>query len=224
MKTRHRAACYGDEQEGEKSAGKDRAGAVDEARDSGHFQRRHDKQDAQSQSADRADFEKRRQIVARREQEPHWKDRGDKAITDQHDRQHLAGIVEIWGDGRAFCDAPSVDQSGHQQHKADDAHLADFSRTDEPQIETHKDRDGNCSHHRKGTPRTAGQCLDDHEREHGENDDHDQKDADESDAASGRAHFRTNNFTKRAAVASCREEKNKRILNRSSKYHAGQDP
>ncbi len=87
MKSRHRPASDGDEQEGEESARPDRAIAIHELRHGMHFERwRHD-DDADGKRGDGADLEKGRQIIARCQQQPHRQHRCHCAIADQDPAQ-----------------------------------------------------------------------------------------------------------------------------------------
>ena len=55
---------------------------------------------------DGADLEEGREVVARRQQQPHRQDRGDEAVADQHPGQRLAGEGEQRRPGRALRAPP----------------------------------------------------------------------------------------------------------------------
>ena len=76
-----------DEAEREDRAPEHRPGAVDEAGQRRHVDRRLDQQDARGQRQDRADLDEGRQVVARREQQPDRQRRGGIAVHDDGDRQ-----------------------------------------------------------------------------------------------------------------------------------------
>src|SRR5260370_15847026 len=70
MESADRAARNGNEAKGKNLSGKDRAGAIDEARERRHQDLWPDKQDARGQSKNGAGLDERTEVVARREQQP----------------------------------------------------------------------------------------------------------------------------------------------------------
>ena len=78
--------------------------------------------------------------------------------------------------------------------------------------------------HREGAPRAARQRLDHDQRQHGEQDDHDQQHAEQRDAAGDRAHLGADHVAERAAVAPRREEQDDHVLHRAGEDDAGEDP
>ena len=73
---------------GKTLAGEDRPGAVGELRQRRHLQRRQHDEDAERERDDDADLHERRQVVARREQQPHRQHRRGEAV--DHDRRSRA--------------------------------------------------------------------------------------------------------------------------------------
>ena len=84
MEARYRTAGNGDEQEREQAAFPDRAGAVGELGQRGHFQLGHGDQDADGQRNDSADLEEGRQIVTRCQYQPYRQNRRNKAVANEH--------------------------------------------------------------------------------------------------------------------------------------------
>ena len=78
VKAGDRAAGDGDEAERENFAGEDGAGAVDEARERGHLQRRAHEQDADGERAIDAELHESAEIIARSEQQPDRQRAGEK--------------------------------------------------------------------------------------------------------------------------------------------------
>ena len=84
MEAGQRAAGDGDEQEREQGARERGAVALDrEGRDGGHLQRGLRDQDADGEQHDGADLHERRQVVARRQQQPHRQHRGGETVGDR---------------------------------------------------------------------------------------------------------------------------------------------
>ena len=67
-------------QEREHRAGEYRAGTVDEFGDCRHFHFWHGENDTHRQTDNHADFQEGREVVARRQQQPHRQHRGNKAV------------------------------------------------------------------------------------------------------------------------------------------------
>ena len=149
----------------------------------GHFEGRPDQDDADREQQDRADLEEGRQIVARREQEPHRQHRGDEAVADDEKGKLRPGEGERGGQRRRLGDRLAVDEPDEQQRGADGGHLADSPRSDEAAVEAHEERDRNGAGDREGPPRAAFQRIHHDEGEHRQEDHADQDDADSDHAA-----------------------------------------
>ncbi len=224
VKARHRAAGDGDEQEGKQTAGEHRPRAVDEAADRRHFQIRPDDENADGQRGDRADLEEGREIVARRQQQPHRQHRGDEAIGDQHEGQRLALEGEQRRQSLALRDIAPQREAGDQQHEADQRHLEDTAGAQIAPIDTHENRDRQCRENGEGAPGTVGQRLDDDEAEHGEQNDHDRENAEHRDEPRDFAHLGFDEIAERAAVAARRNEQDEHVLHRAGEDDADHQP
>src|SRR5947208_145384 len=115
MPSGNRSARNRDEQEREHAAGPNRPGAVDELGHSRHLQIRTNDDDADSQERDGANLEKRRQIIARCQQQPYWEHGGDEAISDDDERERLAFEIEVRGERRGLGSGASVGQRGEER-------------------------------------------------------------------------------------------------------------
>ena len=224
MPSGHRSAGDGDEQEREHAARPNRPGAVDEFGHRRHLQVGTHDDDADGEQRDGADLEEGREIIARREQQPHRQHRGDEAVGDDDEGERLAFEVEIGGERRRLGHRPSIDQRRQQEHAADERHFADVPRPDELIVDAHQQRDRDGAEHRERAPRAADQRLDDDEREHRKHDDADQEDADAGDRARDRAHLGVDDVAERTAVAPRREKQHRHVLDRAGKHRAGENP
>ena len=224
MKARHRPAGDGDEQEGKEAAGEHRPRAVDEPADRRHFQIGPDDENADRQRGDRADLEEGRQIVARRQQQPHRQHRGDEAIGDQHEGQRLALEGEQRRQSLALRDIAPQREAGDQQHEADQRHLEDAAGAQIAAVDAHQYRDRQGREDGEGAPWAVGQRLDDNEAEHREQNDHDRENAEHSDEPGGFAHFGFDQIAERAAVAAGRDEQDQHVLHRAGEDDADHQP
>ena len=73
-------------------------------------------------------------------------------------------------------------------------------------------------------PRAARQRLDDDEREHRQDDDHDREHADEREGAGDGAELHLDHLAERLAVAPHRDEEDHEVLDRAGDDHAREDP
>ncbi len=224
VEARHRAAGDGDEQEREQLARECRAGAVDELRHRRHLQVGTHDQDAERQAGDHPDLEEGRQVIARRQQQPHRRDRGDKAVRHQDQRQRGARIGEHRRQGRRMRHRLAADDRRHQQDEADHRHFGDLAGTQEAAIKAHQHRDRDGRKDGEGAPRAAGQRLDHHQRQHREQDDHNHQHADQRDGAGDQPHFAADHVAQRPRVAAGGEIEDQEVLHRPGEHHAGQQP
>ena len=91
VKTGNRAARDRDADEGKHRPGEDKPAAVDEFCNGGHLQRRIDQHDRDREHRHRAKFQKRAEIIARREQHPDGQNRRGESI--DHDRPREPFLV-----------------------------------------------------------------------------------------------------------------------------------
>ena len=128
-----------------------------------------------------------RQVVARREQQPHRQHRGDEAVGDQAPGQRRRAEGE-----RARPSAESLRPS-RRRHREQQQHDADEPRPPSPcpgriaQVDAHEQRDRDGRRDREDAPRAVGQRIDHDQRQHREQDDHDGEDADQRRRAADRA-------------------------------------
>jgi hypothetical protein len=224
VEARHRAARDRDEEKREQVARPDGAGAVDELRERRHLQLGRNDQNADRKAENRADLEERREIVARREQEPHRQHRRDEAVADQDPGELRAGEREHRRERRGFADVLAVHDREHQAEEADDRHLADLARTDVARVHAHEDRDRYRRGDGERAPRRAGQRLHDDQREHRENDHHDEERAEQRDHAGHEAELHLDQVAQRTAVAARRDEKHDEVLHRAREHDARENP
>ena len=224
METRYRTAGNGDEQEREQAAFPDRAGAIGELGQRGHFQLGHGDQNADCQGNDGADFQEGRQVVTGCQYQPHRQHCRNKAITDQHPGDLRTGKGEHRRPLRARRNlAPQPDGTEQQQH-ADNGDFTDAARADVAHVNAHKHRDRDGCHHRKHAPRAFGQGLDHDQRQHREDDDHDQEAAEQRDGPWNAAHLFAHHIPQGTAVTTGGQEQDHEVLHRTGQHHPGNQP
>ncbi|MNQ82962.1 hypothetical protein D3C85_980310 [compost metagenome] len=218
------AAGDGDEQEGEQGALPHRPGAVDELGQRRHLQLRHGDQDTDGQGDDGADLEEGRQVVTRCQDQPHRQHRGDEAVADQHPGDLHAGEGEGRAPDRIGGDQATCPDGGQQQRHAHHRDFADAPRADIAHVDAHQHRDGEGRHHSEHAPGALGQGFHHDQREHREDDDHDQEGAEQRDGARHLAHFLAHQLAQRASVTAAGNEQHDEVLHRPGKDHAGDQP
>src|SRR5947209_4610889 len=119
MKARDRTARNSDEAEGEQLTGKDGTGAIHEACNRRQLQLGMSEADAHREQEDNAQLHKRAQVVARSEQQPHWKNARQKAVTDDGDGQHNATPSEHRGPSRRKRNRLAAENAREYEHEAD---------------------------------------------------------------------------------------------------------
>jgi hypothetical protein len=113
------AAGDGDEAEGEDPAGEDRAGAIDKTRERRHLQWRADGENADGEHQDHAEFDKRAEVTARRQQQPHGQSAGKETVAPGEPRRN---------ERRAADPLAGEDGRQHQQEAAQRC-FENFART-----------------------------------------------------------------------------------------------
>ncbi len=224
METRDRATGNGDEQEREQAALPHRAGAVDELGESRHFQIRHGDQDANRQGDDGADFQERRQVVAGRQNQPHRQHSGHETVADQHPGDLDTGEGERLGPHRISGNLPAQPDRTEQQQHADDRDFTDAARADVAHVDAHEHRDRDGRHHREDAPWALGQGFDHDQRQHREDDDHDQEAAEQRDGPGNTAHLFAHHIPQGTAVATGGQEQDHEVLHRTGQHHPGNQP
>ncbi len=191
MEPRYRATSDGDEQEREQRALPDRAGAIGELGQRWHLELRGDDQDADGKAHDGADLEEGRQVVTRGQHQPDRQHGGDKAVAHQHPGDLYTGKGESWAPDRIRSNLAAQPDGSKQQHYADDGNLTDAAGADIAHVDAHEHGDRDGRHHREHAPGALGQGLDHDQRQHREDDDHDQETAEQGDGARYAAHLFT---------------------------------
>ena len=220
----HRTAGDGDEQEREQVAGPDRTTAIGKTRQRRHLQWRRNDQDTDRQRQDGAYLQEGRQIVARRQQQPHRQHGGDEAVADQDPGQRGAAEGEQRRPGRALVHRLAAQDGQHQQHKADHRNLGNAAGADEAQVDAHEQRHRNRGRHRERAPGRGRQRLDHDQRQHRQDDDHDHEGAEQRDQPGDGAHLLLDQVAQRTPVAPRRDEQHDEVLHRAGKHHAAQNP
>ena len=78
----------------------------------------------------------------------------------------VAGRLKIRGERWGLGDRAAVDQSGDEQHCAEDRHFKDSPRADEARVDSHHQRNRNGRHDRKSPPRASFERVDHDEGQH----------------------------------------------------------
>ncbi len=173
---------------------------------------------------DRADLQERRKIIARCQQRPDRQHRGDEAVSDQHHRELLAGVIEHRPEHGIGSNVAAVNDRQHQQHKPDQRHLADAARAKVAPVNAHQHRDRDGHHDGERGPRTLFQSFDDDERQHREQDHHDQQHADHRNSACEFAKLGADHVAERTAVAARRGPQHDEVLHGTGKHDANNQP
>ncbi|MNK73312.1 hypothetical protein D3C87_928070 [compost metagenome] len=224
VETGDRATGDGDEQEREQTALPNRTGAVDELGQRRHSQLGHGHQNADGQGDDGADLQEGGEVVTGRQDQPHRQYRRDKTVADQHPGDLDTGKAECLGPHRIRGNLPAEPDRTEQQQHADHRDLTDATRADVAHVDAHEHRDRDGRHHRENAPRALGQGLDHDQRQHREDDDHDQEAAEQRDGAGDAAHFFTDHVAQGATVAAGGHEQDHEVLHRTGQHHAGDQP
>ena len=204
-----------------------KTGPVPLEANAGDRRRLHDRpshQNADCQQGDGADLHERRQVVARRQQQPDRQHRGGKTVDDDAPRQRHLGEREPVHAPGGFGNPAAGDHGQQQQHDADERYLRHPARSQESQVQTHEqgDRDG----HRDGehAPGALGEGVDDDEREDRQQDHHDHQHADDRGDATDRAQLVAGHLAERAAAAPDRDGQHQVVLHATRDQRADDDP
>ena len=200
MEAGDRAAGDGDKQEREQRAFPQRAGTINVLGHRRHFQVRVEDNDPQRQADDHADFQEGGQIVTRRQNQPYRQQRGDKRVANQGKGD--GGVFKgqrrapVWVVGN---DAAKPD-GRHQQHDTDNRDFTHAARAQEAHVDPHKQGNRYRRADGKDAPRAFRQRFHHDERQHREDDDHNQEAAEQRDRARNRPHFLLDHLAQRGAV------------------------
>jgi len=112
----------------------------------------------------------------------------------------------------------------HRQHEADHRYLADAPGAQVAQVHAHEQRHRNSRGDGEYAPRRVGERLDDDQRQHREDDDHDHEGAEQGDDPRHPTLFLLDKVAERATVAPRGDEQDDEVLHRAREHHAGKDP
>ena len=223
MEAGDRAACDGDEREREHFAAEDRTHAVGELGQRRHQRGRMQRDDAERERHDRSDFDERRKIVARREQQPDRQHRGEEAVRDYPNRQRRRFHHEVVPDAPALDVAPAEyreqDEADAERRALDEAARPQMRHVD---ADEHRDRHGGRDG--RGRPRAMLHRVDHDQAEHRDQDHHDHQHANQRGEAADRSDFLGRHPAERAAVALQRVAEDHEILDASAEHRADDDP
>ncbi|MNB93229.1 hypothetical protein D3C75_403500 [compost metagenome] len=135
-----------------------------------------------------------------------------------------ASKAERLGPHRIRGNLPAEPDGTQQQQHADHRDLTDAARADVAHVDAHEHRDRDGRHYRENAPRALGQGLDHDQRQHREDDDHDQEATEQRDGAGDAAHFFTDHVAQGAAVAAGGHEQDHEVLHGTGQHHAGDQP
>ena len=132
---------------------------------------------------------------------------------------------EQGGQRRNFLHVLAADYRQHQQDKADQRHFADGAGSDVTRIYAHEAAAiGNGGGNGKGAPGRFGQGLDHNQRQHCQQDEHDEEGAEQGDHAGYLPQLGFDQIAQRTAVAPRGNEQHGEILHRAGKHDASQQP
>jgi hypothetical protein len=173
---------------------------------------------------DRADLHERREVVARREQQPDRQHGRREAVQDHHQRERRAVVVEPAAQRRACVDPASAEHGEQQQRDPDRRALEHSAGPDVAHEQPDQDRDRDGRGHRRRRPRAIAHRVHDDEAEHRDQDDHDRHYPDQRDGAADDAELVASHLAERAAVTPDRAEQRDEILHAAAERRADEDP
>ena len=218
------AAGDGDEHEGKHLAAKERARAVDEGRDGRHLDLRMRDDDRDRQQDHGAELEERRQVVARRQQQPHRQDRGQEAVDDHEPGERQGGVVEQHAQLRLMIEPAAAEQRAQHQRHAEHRAFEHPPRSPRAQVQPHDDGRRNGGKHGRAGPRAVLHDVHDHEAQHGAQDHHDEQGADEGGEAAEGPELIARHLPDAAAVAARGHQQHRHVLHATAEHRADEDP
>ena len=224
MEPRDCAARNRDERKRKQLACEDGTRPIDELGHGRHAQRRKHEQDRHAQYEDRADFHERRQVVARRQEQPDRQDRRDEAVDNYRPCEVRARPREGGRPRRTLGDPLAAHERGKQQRDSHHRGLGDLPWPDVVHPKAHEQGDRDRARDSEKAPRAVAQRVDDDEREHGEQDDHDRKDRDHRGQAGNGIDLFLRDLPERFAVASHRRAQDQEVLHRSAQHNTSDEP
>src|SRR6266852_89108 len=224
MEPADRAARNGNKAKGENFSGKDRAGAVNEARERRHQNLRPDKQDARSKRKNRAGLDKRAEIIARRKKQPDRQGRCCEAVrNDGKGERDTAQSKYARPGGRVGHPLPRDDHNKNQRHTHDRS-FENAAGPDKPKIEPQKQRDGDGHRQREGGPGGGLERVHDDEADDSQKNRHDRQHGELGDEAASFADLFAGHLAERFSVAANRAKENDKILHAAGERRPGNQP
>src|SRR6266851_639835 len=224
MESAYRAARNGNEAKGENLSGKDRAGAIDEARKRRHQDLWPDKEDARGQSKNGSGLDERTEIVARCKQQPDWQRRSRKTIHNDGERKRHTAQREYTRPGGRIGDPLPRD---HDEKDERHSHYRSFQNAAGPhktKVKTEEQRDGDGHGQREGGPWRGLESIHHDEANHGKKNRHDREHGQLRDEAAAFANLFARHLAEGFPVAANRAKENDKILHAAGKRRAGNQP
>src|SRR5262249_54249087 len=208
----------------ENSAGKDRAGAVNETSQCRkmNFWPQHD--DTSRESDDRTDFDEGAQVIARSQKQPDREHGGSETIKNNHDGDLWSAEGEPGREQRMFINPTATNQSQHEEYETNDGCLQHFSWPYQSHVPAHQKGDRNGCTDGECSPRTAFEGVGDHQSQDGDENDDNHQDAQQCDKATHRTDFFSSHLSQGLRLATQGPAEHAEILHRTTEYDARQDP
>ncbi len=181
-------------------------------------------EDRDREQRDDAELEEGREVIAWRKQQPHRKNSGQPAVDNDERSQWNGRVVEPAAQQGTVIDPAAgeyaEEHQGHAQYRSFD----NPPRPPAAQVEADEDCDRDRREHRGRSPRAVLHRVDDHERQHRDENDHDQQRADQRGKASDGPELIARHLPEAAAVAPRRQEEDHHVLHATAQDRTDQDP
>jgi hypothetical protein len=218
------STCDGDEREREQLAREDRSRPIHKPGDRWELQWWQHQQDAEREQEDGADLHEGRQVVARAEQHPDRQYAGKESVCDHPVRDRQTGIREVGRHGRRLGHVAAAHQGHQQQRNAEGRGLEGSAWPPDLHPETHQHGDWNRAEDGKHAPGTVLEGVDDHQREHGEENHHDGQHRYHREQARDGSGLLLGHLPQGLAIAAHRAEQDDEVLYRSAQHHPEDEP
>jgi hypothetical protein len=121
-------------------------------------------------------------------------------------------------------DPLAAPQRSKHEDDTGDGRLRDATRTDVSHPHAHQQRDWNGGRDGEQAPRAVAKRIDDDQRQHRKQDDHDREDRDHRRETRGRIDLLFRHLSERLAVASHRRGEDDEVLHGAAEHDAGNEP
>ena len=178
---------------------------------------------ATAEHGDCAKFQKRAEVIARREQHPDRQNRRGESINHDRPSQPFLVLTKPSFNCREVAEKLSAPHAECQADQAEnrDCENTHFSRA---QRDTHDQREGNRHSNRENAPRTFRQRLHHDQRKNREQNNHDGEHANESEQTHAASDFFLHHLAQRFSAAPDRGEQNDHVVHAAAESGADQDP